>query len=821
MPGSLMRSSYLSFLFLIMQLCNGIALFAQNDSIKLPPMLDNTLPGFMDRVQAFAAKESRQSTQDLEADKAVIAQYRILEQMKSGMQKARLYLQKNIDTTGIKAELDQIHHDMALAGDGVFTNKGAAHTFRNLSATSKILTELLNQVNERKIRLEVYNTTLNDFRYRLDSLSADPMLFKFSNDSLTALQYIKQLVLVAREISPVHKSLKKANTHVQALLNDLTITSLNLQNSLDEIAVYQQSMANTIFNREYNNIWNEKNSARSFKDIIMYSAKKTLLTLLFYVMDNKAKLFILLMLIITAFIYLRSLKTIYTEKNLLQGGSQGQLVLSYPLLSAVVIVLNLFQFIFISPPFLWSMLLWACSAACLSVIFRSYITRYWMRVWQLMLVFLLLASADNLILQASPTERWLMLLIAAAGSATGGYVYFTGDKKILREQWVVYAIGLMATLEFFSVIANLFGRYNLAKSLLISGFQGVVIAIMFLWTIRLINEGLLLAFRIYQQQNRKLFYLNPQKVGNRAPAFFYVLLVIGWATLFAHNFPVFEYFMPVIRFFASERRLGDYTFSINGILLFSAIIGCSVIISRIVSFFASDQHLSAGDKTQKGLGSWLLLVRIAILTIGVFLAVAAAGIPIDRITIVLGALGVGIGFGLQTLVNNLVSGLIIAFEKPVNVGDFVDVDGQSGTMKSIGFRSSIISTWDGADVVIPNGDFLNSHLTNWSSAGNKKRASILIGIAYDSDLNRAKVLLEELLEAEERLAKNPRYVIQYEQFNNSSIDLRIYFWTKHISESLPVKSDLIIRIHDSFSKNGIRIPFPQQDIHLYGAKNED
>ena len=144
--------------------------------------------------------------------------------------------------------------------------------------------------------------------------------------------------------------------------------------------------------------------------------------------------------------------------------------------------------------------------------------------------------------------------------------------------------------------------------------------------------------------------------------------------------------------------------------------GLSVIISKIVSFFASDQQQSAAKndtQAKHGLGSWLLLVRISILAIGLFLAVAAAGIPVDRITIVLGALGVGIGFGLQTLVNNLVSGLIIAFEQPVNVGDVVDVSGQGGIMKSIGFRSSVISTWDGADMVMPNGDLLNSHLMNW------------------------------------------------------------------------------------------------------------
>ena len=89
----------------------------------------------------------------------------------------------------------------------------------------------------------------------------------------------------------------------------------------------------------------------------------------------------------------------------------------------------------------------------------------------------------------------------------------------------------------------------------------------------------------------------------------------------------------------------------------------------------------------------------------------------------------GIGFGLQTLVNNLVSGLIIAFEKPVNVGDDVDINGQSGIMKSIGFRSSVISTYDGSDIIIPNGDLLNAHLINWTLGETKRRVEVLIGNA--------------------------------------------------------------------------------------------
>ncbi|RYE16981.1 MAG: mechanosensitive ion channel, partial [Sphingobacteriales bacterium] len=490
----------------------------------------------------------------------------------------------------------------------------------------------------------------------------------------------------------------------------------------------------------------------------------------------------------------------------------------YPFLSALLIVISLFQFLFVSPPFVLSVIWWLTSCICLSILFRKFITGYWMNVWLLMVVLFTIAAVDNLVLQASRTERWFIFAGSLTGVIAGLVIVFKGNREQLREKWMVLPIGFMAVLELGATLANVLGRYNLAKSLFIAGYLNVVIAILFLWTVRLINEGLYLAFSVYTGQDKKLFFLNFQKVGQKVPPFFYVVLVLGWVVLFGRNFAGFEYAVtPFGNFFIKEHTIGDYTFSIYKLLLFIAIITISMIISKVVSFFAADNHqVHDKDKNDRpALGSWLLLIRIAILSLGFFLAIAAAGIPIDKITIVIGALGVGIGFGLQTLVNNLVSGLIIAFEKPVNVGDIVDVDGQGGTMKSIGFRSSVIATWDGADLIMPNGDLLNSHLINWSAGGNRKRIALTIGIAYNADLDKTKILLAELLSNDDRILKSPGPVIQYEQFGSSTIDVKIFFWTRSLKENSAVKSDLIMQINTAFKQAGIAIPYPQQDVYVH------
>ena len=157
-----------------------------------------------------------------------------------------------------------------------------------------------------------------------------------------------------------------------------------------------------------------------------------------------------------------------------------------------------------------------------------------------------------------------------------------------------------------------------------------------------------------------------------------MILVLGWFIILGRNFYAFKQITePIQNFVTRSRTVGVFSFSVSGILVFLLIVILSAALSRLISFFASaPSPRGTGKSDQAGVGSWLLLVRVFILVLGVILAFAATGIPIDRLTIILGALSVGIGLGLQSIVTNLVGGLIIAFEKPVKVGDFLEVNGK-------------------------------------------------------------------------------------------------------------------------------------------------
>jgi len=432
------------------------------------------------------------------------------------------------------------------------------------------------------------------------------------------------------------------------------------------------------------------------------------------------------------------------------------------------------------------------------------------------------ASADNLLLQESHTERIFILILALVGLVAAVVFLIKGDRNKLKEKWIVYFIGFVILLEAASIVANISGRYNLSKTLMTSGFFNVIIAILFLWTVRLINEGLALASEIYKSPDKKLFYLNFDRVGNEVPRYFYVLVIVGWFILFGRNFYAFKFITdPIKDLLFEERVIGNYVFDVKSVLVFFMILIISSYISKIVSFFASDERNKGDKKRSKGgVGSSLLIIRITIFSLGLFLAFAAAGIPLDKITIILGALGVGIGFGLQTLVNNLVSGLLISVEKPVNIGDLVEIGGRSGVMKSIGFRSSIITTGDGADVVIPNGDLLNQHLVNWTHSNNKRRVNLLVGVAYGTDLDKCRTLLLDIFDKDERIIKFPKPSVIASEFNASSIDLQLYFWVGDITQWIAVRSDMIIAIDLAFKEQGIVIPFPQTDLNINNTNDK-
>ena len=262
--------------------------------------------------------------------------------------------------------------------------------------------------------------------------------------------------------------------------------------------------------------------------------------------------------------------------------------------------------------------------------------------------------------------------------------------------------------------------------------------------------------------------------------------------------------------------------------------GFSIVPSRLlwaVLVFALLLALSRWF-TNKLNGTWLRKTRMdhgareALVTFSRYIVIALAilfdlsiaGIDFSNLAIVAGALSVGIGFGLQNVVNNFVSGLILLFERPVRTGDWIVVGNTQGTVKRISIRSTTVQTFDRADVIVPNSELISGQVTNWTLGTPRGRICLPVGVAYGSDTARVKDLLLETAEAHPEVVRNdqnwPKPNVLFLAFGASSLDFELRVIVRNIGEKMQVTSDLNFAIDQAFRDNGIEIPFPQQDLYL-------
>lgn len=209
------------------------------------------------------------------------------------------------------------------------------------------------------------------------------------------------------------------------------------------------------------------------------------------------------------------------------------------------------------------------------------------------------------------------------------------------------------------------------------------------------------------------------------------------------------------------------------------------------------------------------IIRYIILAIGLIIVLQTVGLDLSTLTILAGALGIGIGFGLQNITNNLVSGIIILFERPIKVGDRIEVSNIAGDVIRISMRSTTILTNDNISIIVPNSEFISSTVINWSHIDRNIRLNFPVDVSYTENPQEVKKLLLEVAEENSGVLKNPKPDVLFDKFGESSLIFNLRVWTReYISRPGVLKSQLYYAIFDKFTKHGIKIPFPQRDIHF-------
>ncbi|MFY0601434.1 MAG: mechanosensitive ion channel family protein [Cyclobacteriaceae bacterium] len=268
-------------------------------------------------------------------------------------------------------------------------------------------------------------------------------------------------------------------------------------------------------------------------------------------------------------------------------------------------------------------------------------------------------------------------------------------------------------------------------------------------------------------------------------------------------------------------HLADSSISLGTIIYFiSAFVILSFVAKRIrkliVNRILSKTHMEAGVRASIG-----TTIRFLILAIGTIIIIQSAGIDLSALSLIAGALGVGIGFGLQNITDNFISGIIILFEKPIKIGDRIEVGDVQGDVVNISFRATEVKTNDNIIIIVPNSEFISSRVINWSHNDRNIRFRIPVGVSYKEDPEKVKKILLEVAEENPHVLSKPTPYIFFDEYGDNSINFMLAVWTSTHADKPPVlKSELYYEIFRRFKEEGIEIPFPQRDIHIIPREGE-
>jgi small-conductance mechanosensitive channel len=392
--------------------------------------------------------------------------------------------------------------------------------------------------------------------------------------------------------------------------------------------------------------------------------------------------------------------------------------------------------------------------------------------------------------------------------------------EMLRQPFFrVVGVAMRVAIGFFSVAiaAEAIGLSNLSDLLGNGTLRSAYAALLIFAALKVAQS--LLAFALVLRPLRLLHFISRHQVRVRRSLDrgLGMVAVAAWvyATLWVFGMAgALRAFLAGV--LGAELSVGALSISLGDVLAFALTVWLSFSLARLLNFVL-EEDVFARMRFARGVPYAISsLVRYTLIFLGLLLALAAAGIELGKLTVVAGGLGVGIGFGLQNMVNNFVSGLILLFERPVQVGDVVQLASQDlwGEIRRIGIRASVIRTWEGAEVVVPNGQLVSDTVTNWTLSDRHRRVDVKVGVEYGTDAQRVIDLLLEVAQSHPRVLETPPPRAFFLSFGDSALEFVLRAWIADFDTGYSIRSELGVAVQRALAEAGISVPFPQRDLHL-------
>ncbi len=434
-----------------------------------------------------------------------------------------------------------------------------------------------------------------------------------------------------------------------------------------------------------------------------------------------------------------------------------------------------------------------------------------------------LFAVTVVLIMLGPPSPIFNLFILVASAVVLAFVLKLAAECSLSESGPYPLWGSRMLALWFAVIliAQILGDTGFAYSMFVNSVISMAVTALFVLFLYLLRGGIHWVFFSSPLWQVKLLrsdaHKNERKVQVIVETIITLFLILP-AILYIWN--LFDSYPDALNgLFSPGFDLGGQRITVGLTIAALACLYGSFYASQIAPKILLDEQILGRHVDRGARGSIGHLIRYLIIFIGLLLTFALLGFSLTNVTIILSALGVGIGFGLQGIVNNFVSGLILLFERPIREGDTIVLGEQWAQVKKIGMRATIIETFDLSEMVIPNADMINSHVTNWTLSNRQVRLSVPVGVDYGSDVPLVVETLLACANDNSSVMNSPPPQVLFLNLGESSLDFKLRAWIPDADDILTVKSQLYHEIFKRFREKGIAIPFPQRDLHLYEMGN--
>jgi len=697
---------------------------------------------------------------------------------------------------------------LAVLKDNVLNNTRALN-LRHLQVFRTLLQNIQKDLKTQRELLDSTENMLSALKNSLKIVIADTVLKHLWRDSILRQQFAPQLKEMRETWRSGTRQLKESIATVNLLQTHVSSNSITTTQLLGKVNNLLSTSAERIFSKEYTYLW-EKDAdsiSRTGRESFERAYRAERKALRYYFKDSSYNRLVLLLVGLFFFIWtyrnIRILRRLKAITNLAQQGLEY--LPSGFIVCAFVITFCIAPLFDLHAPAAYIESMQFLLLIILTIICWKKWPRRLFMYWIAMAILYICFSLTHHIVDPGLGYRSLFIVLNILSVIFGLLFLSRMQRHLNMKGFIRFVIILHNVMNVLAILCNIFGRVSLAQILgnaaIFSFMQAIGLALFS----KICMEAIMLQIitsRIKRGVTNRFEY---QPVLNSFGRPVLSLAVILWLIVFTTNLNIYNSLLNALTsFLQTPRLLGSASFSLGGVLLFFMIIWVAHLLQKYVGYFFGDT--GADDEVQnKGQRSRLLIARLILLSLGYLLAVAASGIPVDKITIVLGALGVGIGLGLQNIVNNFVSGIILIFDRPLQIGDLVEVGDKVGRVREIGVRSSTLLTKEGAEVIIPNGDILSTKITNWTLSNSQQRLEMDLSVNGASDMEIVSSTIKKAILSSQYVLPTREPQILFSKINGDGFDLKVFFWCTDAFKCEEAKSEILLLLHDEMKAENINM----------------